>query len=108
MKFGVEFLELFVVKLASIVRNYDSRQAKSAYNGLPYKVPCSLFDDLSHYFSFHPLSEVVNSDEEEFPLQGGHKKGSQDIYTPLSEGPRGTQWNEFSNWLTLNTSMSLA
>ena len=63
MKFRLEVLELFIIKLSAIVSDDDSRKAESTDDGLPHEF-CGLgLSDLSHQLGSYPFGKVINNYE---------------------------------------------
>ena len=78
-KADVEFGELFIYKLPTIV-GYDSvRNSILEYDVLPYKLLDLLCYDCGQWLSFYPFRKIVNSDNEEFHLSFPQGEGSQEI-----------------------------
>ena len=63
IEFGIEFFELLVIKLLTVVCDNGSWETKSANYRFLYKFFSFSFGDLSHWFSLHPFGEVVNGHE---------------------------------------------
>lgn len=58
MKFSMEVLEYLVVKLSAIIDDVDTKEPKSAYDGLPKEVFDLILDNVRQEFYFHLFSEV--------------------------------------------------
>ncbi len=86
-EFGAKFSKVDVVELPAVVRYKDAGESKSADYKFSNKVPHLLLGDPSHRFSFDPLGEVVDGDNQKFSLSGGQGEGPQNINSPLGEWP---------------------
>jgi len=88
-KAGVEFGELFIYELPTII-GYDSvRDNISAYDVLPYEMLDLLCCYCGQWLSFYPFCKIVNADNENFHLSFPWGEGSQDVHPPLCKWPRG-------------------
>ena len=85
MELSVEVLELFIIKLSTVVSDDDLREAESRGDGLLNKFSGLGLDDLSYRLSFQPFGEVIDSHEHELPLCWGRREGSEDVDPPLGK-----------------------
>lgn len=85
---GEELVELSVVKLAAVVENDDPGKFEPAYNHLPDKILYLWFGNLGDGFGLDPLGEIIDGENEEFPLSRGQGKRSKDVDSLLGKRPR--------------------
>ena len=100
--------ESLIIELASIVDHYGVGEAKATNDRLPYEVLHFGFGNVHQGFGLHPLSEVVDGDNDEFLLARGRRKWAKDVHSPLGEGLGGYQLCQRHGGLVLNGGVSLA
>ena len=90
----IEIFERVIIKLLSIIKGKDSRDAKVANNVFPDEASDILLYDSSPRFCLNPFGEVVNFHDEELELPHLHGEGSHYVKPPLSEWPRNDHWGK--------------
>ena len=89
-----EIPECVVIELFSIVRNENPRDVEMVNNTLPDEIVNVLLCDSSQGFSFDPLGEIVNSDDQEFELIHCHWERSHYVEPPLSKWLGSVHWSK--------------
>ena len=85
----IKGLQALVNKLSAIISYYRVRDAKSTNNAPPYKILHIFGRDGGKGFGLDPLSEVVDSHQEEFGLPFSWRKGTGNVHSPDGERPWG-------------------
>ena len=96
MELRTEFSEPVIVELPPVVRYNCVGYTEPIDDGLQHEVFHLLFGDLSQWFGFHPLCEVLHSNHEKFPLPTRRGKWSEYVHPPLGKRPRRGDESEMS------------
>ena len=67
-KSDLELGKLNASKLVAVVYNQHLGKTKSARDGFSDEILYFGFDDMGQWFNFHPLSEIINDDEQKLLL----------------------------------------
>ena len=90
-----EISERIIIKLLSIIKGKDSKDAEVANNVFPDKASDILLYDSGPRFYLNLFGEVVNFLNEELELPHLQGEGSHYVKPPLSEWPRSSHWGKF-------------
>ena len=83
----IEFSEVLIIELSSVIRDDGMRQSKSVDDGFLDEVFHFVFGDLGQGFSLHLLGEIVYSDHYELSLAKRREKRIEYVDSPLSKRP---------------------
>ena len=104
---GAEVLEVLVVELPSIVGDDGVRQSEPEDDGLLDEVLHLPLGDLRQGLGLDPLREVVDGDNDELPLARRWWEWTENVDSPLGEGPRSDNRSNLAGRLVLNVGVLL-
>jgi len=87
-----------IIKLLSIIKDEDSRDAKAANDAFPDEASDILLGNSGQGFCLNPFSEIVNFYDEELELLHCHREGPHFAEPPLREWPRSIHWGKLFQW----------
>ena len=86
-KVTAEFLEVFTIKLETIVRDEGVRGSKACNDVFPNEFLGIHIPDVGQRFSLHPLGEIISSDYYVSLIPCCFGERTDNIKTPLSKRP---------------------
>ena len=85
--FVIEVLKGATFEMRSIVGDDGSGDSKPSDYISPYEPYHISISDVHQGFSLDPFGEVVSHNQQVFAIDGGGRQRSQDVHSPLGEGP---------------------